>query len=100
MGAHYSTDATFKSALQAQPDQAAERDQHARVDLLQMLIDSNAHEGYAGQLLKIIAVEAATTAYTHQSLDQIHHHGDHPDTRQMQPGAFKVSGSSGPLIPQ
>ncbi len=38
---HYSTDATFNSVLGAQRDHAAERDQHARVDLFQMLLDRN-----------------------------------------------------------
>jgi hypothetical protein len=36
---HYSTDATFNPVLRAQRDHAAERDQHARVDLFQMLLD-------------------------------------------------------------
>jgi integrase/recombinase XerD len=43
--AHYSTDATFNPVLQAQRDHAAERDQHARVDLFQMLLDRNLQEG-------------------------------------------------------
>lgn len=42
--AHYSTDATFNPALRAQRDHAAQRDQHARVDLFQMLIDRNTQE--------------------------------------------------------
>jgi hypothetical protein len=39
--AYYTTDTTFDPTLQAQRDHAAERDQHHRVDLFQMLIDRN-----------------------------------------------------------
>ena len=39
--AYYATDTTFDPVLQAQRDHAAERDQHHRVDLFQMLIDRN-----------------------------------------------------------
>jgi site-specific recombinase XerD len=39
--AYYTTDPTFDPMLQAQHDHAAERDQHHRVDLYQMLIDNN-----------------------------------------------------------
>jgi len=39
--AYYDTDHTFEPVLQAQRDHAADRDQHHRVDLLQMLIDRN-----------------------------------------------------------
>ncbi len=39
--AYYGTDQTFEPVLQAQRDHAAERDQHHRVDLFQMLLDSN-----------------------------------------------------------
>jgi integrase len=39
--AYYDTDPTFQPALQAQRDHAAQRDQHHRVDLFQMLIDNN-----------------------------------------------------------
>lgn len=38
---HYTTDTRFDSVLQAQRDHAAERGQHARVDLFQMLLDRN-----------------------------------------------------------
>jgi integrase len=39
--AYYTTDTTFDPTLQAQRDHAAQRDQHHRVDLFQMLIDRN-----------------------------------------------------------
>ena len=39
--AHYSTNASFNPVLEAQRDHAADRDQHHRVDLFQMLIDRN-----------------------------------------------------------
>ncbi|MEX1249160.1 MAG: integrase, partial [Acidimicrobiia bacterium] len=39
--AYYTTDPTFEPVLRAQRDHAAERDQHHRVDLFQMLIDNN-----------------------------------------------------------
>lgn len=39
--AYYTTDTTFNPILQAQKDHAAQRDQHQRVDLFQMLIDRN-----------------------------------------------------------
>ncbi|MEA2000791.1 MAG: tyrosine-type recombinase/integrase [Actinomycetota bacterium] len=39
--AFYTTDQSFDSVLQAQRDHAAERDQHHRIDLFQMLIDTN-----------------------------------------------------------
>jgi integrase/recombinase XerD len=39
--AYYATDTTFDAVLQAQRDHAAQRDQHQRVDLFQMLIDRN-----------------------------------------------------------
>jgi integrase len=39
--AYYTTDPTFQPVLQAQRDHAAQRDQHHRVDLFQMLIDNN-----------------------------------------------------------
>jgi len=39
--AYYATDTTFDAVLQAQHDHAAQRDQHHRVDLFQMLIDRN-----------------------------------------------------------
>ena len=39
--AYYTTDTTFDAVLQAQRDHAAQRDQHHRVDLFQMLIDRN-----------------------------------------------------------
>ena len=38
---HYTTDATFNTVLGAQRDHAAQRDQHSRVDLFQMLLDRN-----------------------------------------------------------
>lgn len=38
---HYSTDETFNPVLGAQRDHAAQRDQHSRVDLFQMLLDRN-----------------------------------------------------------
>jgi integrase/recombinase XerD len=41
---HYSTDSTFTPVLRAQRDHAAERNQHARVDLFQMLLDRNIQE--------------------------------------------------------
>ena len=40
--AHFSTNQTFDPVLRAQRDHAADRDQHARVDLFQMLLDRNA----------------------------------------------------------
>jgi hypothetical protein len=39
--AYYTTDTTFDATLHAQRDHAAQRDQHHRVDLFQMLIDRN-----------------------------------------------------------
>ena len=39
--AYYATDQTFQPVLTAQRDHAADRDQHHRVDLFQMLIDRN-----------------------------------------------------------
>jgi integrase len=39
--AYYATDETFDPVLRAQRDHAAQRDQHHRVDLFQMLIDRN-----------------------------------------------------------
>jgi site-specific recombinase XerD len=39
--AFYTTDQSFEPVLEAQRDHAAERDQHHRVDLFQMLIDNN-----------------------------------------------------------
>ncbi len=39
--AFYTTDPTFQPVLQAQRDHAAQREQHHRVDLFQMLIDRN-----------------------------------------------------------
>ena len=42
--AYYSTDTTFDPVLTTQRDHAAERDQHHRVDLFQMLIDRNHQE--------------------------------------------------------
>jgi len=39
--AYYTTDTTFDPILEAQRDHAAQRDQHHRVDLFQMLIDRN-----------------------------------------------------------
>ncbi len=39
--AYYTTDPTFDPVLQAQRDHAAQRDQHHRVDLYQMLLDRN-----------------------------------------------------------
>lgn len=39
--AYYSTDNTFNSVLRAQRDHAAERGQHHRVDLFEMLLDRN-----------------------------------------------------------
>jgi integrase len=44
--AYYSTDSTFYPILRAQRDHAAQRHQHDRVDLFQMLIDRN-HEATA-----------------------------------------------------
>jgi hypothetical protein len=41
---HYTTDTTFNSVLAAQRDHAAQRGQHARVDLFQMLLDRNLQE--------------------------------------------------------
>jgi site-specific recombinase XerD len=37
--AHYTTDTSFEPVLRAQRDHAAERDQHGRADLFQMLLD-------------------------------------------------------------
>ncbi len=45
--AYYSTDQTFTPTLKAQRDHAADRDQHHRVDLFQMLIDRNHQEATA-----------------------------------------------------
>lgn len=45
--AHFSTNHTFNPTLQAQRDHAAERDQHHRVDLFQMLLDRNTQEAQA-----------------------------------------------------
>lgn len=45
--AYYATDQTFNPVLQAQRDHAAERDQHSRVDLFQMLINRNNQEATA-----------------------------------------------------
>ena len=42
--AHYSTNTAFDPVLKTQRDHAAERDQHARADLFQMLLDRNAQE--------------------------------------------------------
>ncbi len=39
--AYYDTDQSFQPVLKVQRDHAAERDQHHRVDLFQMLIDTN-----------------------------------------------------------
>ena len=39
--AYYGTDTSFEPVLKAQRDHAADRDQHHRVDLFQMLIDRN-----------------------------------------------------------
>jgi site-specific recombinase XerD len=39
--AHYTTGSSFEPVLRAQRDHAAERDQHARADLFQMLLDRN-----------------------------------------------------------
>ena len=39
--AYYSTDTTFTPVLKAQRDHAADRDQHHRVDLFQLLLDRN-----------------------------------------------------------
>ena len=39
--AYYATDETFNAVLQAQRDHAADRDQHHRVDLFEMLINRN-----------------------------------------------------------
>ena len=44
--AYYSTDQTFTPVLEAQRDHAADRDQHHRVDLFQMLIDRNHQEAH------------------------------------------------------
>lgn len=41
---HYSTDEKFNPVLGAQRDHAAERNQHSRVDLFQMLLDRNIQE--------------------------------------------------------
>ena len=45
--AHYNTNQAFDPVLEAQRDHAAERDQHHRVDLFQMLLDRNAQEAQA-----------------------------------------------------
>jgi site-specific recombinase XerD len=42
--AHFSTNTSFDPVLQIQRDHAADRDQHHRVDLFQMLLDRNAKE--------------------------------------------------------
>lgn len=42
--AHFSTNASFDPVLEAQRDHAAQRDQHHRVDLFQMLLDRNNQE--------------------------------------------------------
>ena len=39
--AYYTTDSSFDPVLQAQQDHAAQRDQHHRADLFQMLLDRN-----------------------------------------------------------
>jgi prophage DNA circulation protein len=39
--AHYTTNASFNPILQAQRDHAADRNQHTRADLFQMLLDRN-----------------------------------------------------------
>ena len=41
--AYYTTDSTFNPVLQAQRDHAAQRDQHHRTDLFDMLLDRNQH---------------------------------------------------------
>ena len=45
--AHFSTNTSFDPVLQIQRDHAADRDQHHRVDLFQMLLDRNAKEASA-----------------------------------------------------
>lgn len=45
--AHFSTNTNFDPVLRAQRDHAAERDQHARVDLFRMLLNRNAQEAQA-----------------------------------------------------
>ena len=45
--AHFSTNTNFDPVLRAQRDHAAERDQHARVDLFKMLLNRNAQEAQA-----------------------------------------------------
>lgn len=45
--AHFSTNTNFDPVLRAQRDHAAERDQHARVDLFKMLLDRNAQQAQA-----------------------------------------------------
>jgi hypothetical protein len=40
--AHFSTNTSFDPVLRAQGDHATERDQHARIDLFQLLLDRNA----------------------------------------------------------
>jgi site-specific recombinase XerD len=45
--AHFSTNHTFSPVLEAQRDHAAERDQHHRVDLFQMLLDRNTQKAQA-----------------------------------------------------
>jgi site-specific recombinase XerD len=47
--AHFSTNQAFDPVLRAQRDHAAERDQHARVDLFQMLLDRNATDAREAQ---------------------------------------------------
>ena len=42
--AHYTTDPSFGPVLQAQRDHAADRDQHTRADLFQMLLDRTAEQ--------------------------------------------------------
>jgi site-specific recombinase XerD len=44
--AHFSTNSTFDPVLQAQRNHAADRDQHHRVDLFEMLLDRNAHDAH------------------------------------------------------
>ena len=47
--AHFSTNQAFDPVLRAQRDHAAERDQHTRVDLFQMLLDRNAAHAQEAQ---------------------------------------------------
>jgi integrase len=44
--AHYSTDSSFDPVLRAQRDHAAERDQHGRADLFQMLLDRTTEQAH------------------------------------------------------